>query len=182
MMRAARAKVDDAVVKLWVTEISAQADKSVRYLHCEDMIVIDFLDALRFRYQPSCRQLLASYRSPTGFWLDVPDSIILSAAAPLQWLWTKYWLAHRRAHISLQSPASNAAEFALLCEQYAKVLQKKLPLTCRRQLNKQLLCAMGSATTASLWEKNATRVNDSGKRQTFHAMLAAIASEPTLAM
>ena len=141
-MRTKRPKVEMNLVQDMAEAIMQMAPQGVRVLSCDGVIVVDFLGQLRFRHCPATPELTVSYRSPTGFWLDCPASIGLLAQSPLQWSWTKYWLAHQRAAIAQSAPECSARTFARLCDDYAAAVLKKLPLALRRRLQAQLIAAL----------------------------------------
>jgi hypothetical protein len=177
-----RPAVNRSLLRVLVAEISADVANSCHVIQCEGIVVVDFLSALRFRHHLSNGRVRVSYRSPTGFWLDCPKDVIATPELPLSWLWTRYWLAHRRTELAQTATELSAAEFAVLCERFAQALFRQLPRPLLRQLQQQLALALSgngeSTREQPLSSAFAPAARLSSERRSFRMMLQSLAETP----
>ncbi len=186
-MSASGMGVQPARVTEWCAAIVSAAQNGVRVISCEDWIVVDFLGQLRFRLCPADQRLTVCYRSPTGFWLDAPDSLSLNAAHPLQWCWTRYWLAHRRAELAQHNLSGDARQFAALCDAYADAVLRQLSPSFKRRLRQQLGLALTGQQPVTK-KKRSQKSTPSSRQpvpkvfQSFRELLASVAQDNALVL
>ncbi len=136
------AALDGGLLRNLIGDITHAATQCCRVVQCENVVVVDFLSALRFRHDLDSGVVRVSYRSPTAFWLDCPHDVVRSSSQPLAFLWTHYWLAHRRADLAHNAGALSALQFARLCETYAARLHAQIPTSITHRLHTQLVAAL----------------------------------------